>query len=96
MKKANIELTELQKADLERLRNQPPHEIDTSDIPEMLDWSGVERGKFYRPIKRQVTMRIDADVLEWFRDRAPNGGYQTDINRALREHVVSVERDEAA
>ena len=96
MKKANIELTELQKADLERLRNQPAHEIDTSDIPETLDWSGVERGKFYRPIKRQVTLRVDADVLEWFRDRAPNGGYQTDINRALREHVVRVERGEAA
>lgn len=98
MKRAKIELTEQQKEDLERLRNMPDEEIDTSDIPETLDWSGAVRGMFYRPIKQQITLRVDADVVAWFREHAgENGrGYQTAMNRALREHVVRVERGKAA
>lgn len=98
MKKAHIELTELQKADLERLRNQPEDQINTKDIPEILDWSGAVRGMFYRPVKQQITLRLDADVVAWFKEHAgENGrGYQTDMNRALREHVVRTERTKAA
>ncbi len=65
--------------------------IDMSDIA-LLDaefWNGSVRGKFYRPIKQQVTMRLDADVLDWFKRKAKGcKGYQTDINRALHEHVA--------
>ena len=98
VERRQIELTEQQKADLERLRNMPDEEIDTSDAPEILDWSNAKRGMFYRPVKRQITLRLDADVLAWFREHAgENGrGYQTDMNRALREHVVRAERREAA
>jgi uncharacterized protein (DUF4415 family) len=40
-------------------------------------------------VKKQLTLRIDADVIEWFRTDARNGGgYQTSINRALREYVT--------
>jgi uncharacterized protein (DUF4415 family) len=43
---------------------------------------------FYRPVKQQLTLRLDADVIAWFKDHAPKGeGYKTDINRALRRHV---------
>ncbi len=95
MKRAHIELTEQQKADLERLRNMSDDEIDTSDIPETLDWSGAVRGMFYRPVKQQITLRVDADVVAWFKEHAgENGrGYQTEINKALREHVVREERE---
>ena len=63
-------------------------DIDLSDIPETTDWSGAVRGKFYRPIKQQITLRIDADVIAWFRAQTPQGrGYQTNINQALRDHV---------
>ena len=42
----------------------------------------------YRPVKKQITLRLDADVLSWFRALAPNGrGYQTEINRVLREYA---------
>jgi uncharacterized protein (DUF4415 family) len=37
----------------------------------------------YRPLKKAVTLRLDADVLAWF--RTPGPGYQTRINRALRK-----------
>ena len=43
---------------------------------------------FFRPIKKQLTLWIDADVIAWFKSHTPNGaGYQTSINRALREYV---------
>ena len=59
-----------------------------SNAPELRDWSGAKRGAFYRPVKQQITLRLDADVVAWFKENAPGGrGYQTDINRALRDYV---------
>jgi uncharacterized protein (DUF4415 family) len=74
------------KAELKRLAALTDEQIDFSDIPEQLDWNGAVTGKFYRPVKRQVTLRIDADVLAWF--KAQGGKYQTAMNKALREHVM--------
>ena len=83
------ELTGEQKADIEALAALPEEEIDTSDIPEILDWSVAKRGLLYRPVKNQITLRLDADVVAWFRANAPNGrGYQTEMNRVLREHAA--------
>lgn len=45
------------------------------------DWM-AEIGKLYKPIKQPVTLRLDADVLAWFKKQGR--GYQTRINRALR------------
>lgn len=72
--------------ELNRLANLDEDEIDTTDIPEVTDWSQAVVGKFYRPIKKQITLRIDADILEWFRGQGP--GYQTAINQVLRAHVA--------
>ena len=89
MKKGNTKLTKNQKAELKALEALPDEYIDTADAPENLDWSNAERGVFYRPVKQQITLRLDADILHWFRIHARNGrGYQTDINRALRKHVT--------
>ncbi len=52
MKRGRVELTEQQKEDLERLRNMPDEEIDTSDIPVVLDLKNARRGMFYRPVKQ--------------------------------------------
>ena len=61
---------------------------DTRDIPEVKDWSGARRGVFFRPVKQQLTLRIDSDIIAWFKEHANEGqGYQTNINRALREFV---------
>jgi uncharacterized protein (DUF4415 family) len=54
-------------------------------LPELTQkWRG-----YYRPIKKPVTLRVDADVLAWF--KKPGRGYQTRINRALRQ-VMTNER----
>ena len=89
MKKRNSRaLTPQQRAELEALETVPDREIDTSDIPEILDWSGARRGALYRPVKQQITLRLDADVVAWFKANVQGGrGYQTEINRVLREHA---------
>ena len=69
---------------LERLDAMSEKDIDLSDMPET-DFSQGERGKFFRPIKDQVTLRLDRDVLNWF--KLSHERYQTAINAALREHM---------
>ncbi len=76
-------LTKQQAEDIERLKNMKDEDIDYSDIPELTDWSNAVRGKFYRPIKKSVTVRIDADVLAWLKSRG--AGYQTRLNAMLRQ-----------
>lgn len=76
--------------ELRTLAEQPDNSIDTRDIPEIQHWDGAERGRFYRPIKQQVTLRIDADLLPWFKSRGNK--YQTRINAALREYVKHHQR----
>ena len=89
MKKATSKaLAKQHEAEIKALENLPDEEIDTTDIPEILDWSGAKRGLLYRPVKQQITLRLDADVVAWFRATAPDGrGYQSEINRVLREHT---------
>ena len=76
------------RANLDAIAAMSDDDIDFSDIPEVTDWTGWKRGKFYRPVKQQVTLRLDADLVHWF--KAKNGGargYQTQINAALRRFV---------
>ncbi len=53
-----------------------------ADIPQMADWSKAVAGNFYRPIKKSLTNRNDADVLAWLKGQG--GDYQTRINALLR------------
>lgn len=76
-----------------RLAAMPDDTIDLSDIPERTDWSGAVRGKFYRPVKQQVTLRLDADLVAWFKAQQGGArGYQTAINAALRRFVTDEAR----
>jgi uncharacterized protein (DUF4415 family) len=76
-------------AEIEALAALPEDQITTDDMPEVQDWSGAKRGQFYRPLKQQITLRLDADLLEWFKHHhLPDEGYQTSINRVLREYVA--------
>jgi uncharacterized protein (DUF4415 family) len=82
-------LTPQQEKDLARLHAMRDKDIDFSDIPEVTDWSGFHRPEFYRPVKQPVTLRLDAGVLAWFKARASaEEGYQTAINRVLRDYVA--------
>ena len=69
-------------------------EIDTTDIPSVLDWSKAVVGKFYRPIKKPLTIRLDADVLAWLKGQGR--GYQTRINALLRSSMEEARSNESA
>lgn len=88
LRAARQELTAKQTKELADLARLPDDNIDTKAIPEVKSWAGAKRGLFYRPVKQQLTLRLDADVVAWFKQHAHKGeGYQTNINQALREHV---------
>ena len=78
-------LTEAQLEDLQRLAERPDDNIDYSGIPEVTDFSGFEVGKFYRPMKESVTVRLDADVVKWLKREGK--GYQTRLNAILRREM---------
>ena len=52
-------------AQLQALEALPDGSIDLTDMPEVLDWSGAQRGKYYRPIKQLLSVRLDADLIDW-------------------------------
>jgi uncharacterized protein (DUF4415 family) len=80
-------------AQLERLAGLPEDGIDTADIPEAApeNWRLARRPGLYRPVKQPVTLRLDADVVMWFKEHTKAHGYQTEINRVLRRYVTEAE-----
>ena len=74
--------------ELAALSAKPESEIDFSDLPATSekDWQAAVRGRFYRPIKQQLTVRIDADVLEWLKNQGK--GYQSRLNDILRSAML--------
>lgn len=89
-------LTEAQIANLRALAARPDSEIDLSDAPELSveQWKKGIRGHFYRPVKRQVTARVDADVLAWLKSQGK--GYQSRINAILRREMLTALKAAAA
>jgi len=79
-----------QAKELAALARMPDEKIDLTDAPEVREWRGAAVGKFYRPIKRPVTIRVDADVLAWL--KLQGRGYQTRINKLLREAMEGKRR----
>jgi uncharacterized protein (DUF4415 family) len=79
------DLTAEQMAELRALEGRP---IDTSDIPELpaSAWRNAVRGRFYRPVKQAVSLRLDADVIAWL--KKDGQGYQTRANQMLRERML--------
>lgn len=75
--------------DWERLDALQDEDIDLSDLPEitpeMFAKAVVQRGLKATRKKQQITIRVDDDVLEWFRSQGR--GYQTRINSLLRAYM---------
>jgi uncharacterized protein (DUF4415 family) len=81
-------LTARQRREVQALTAMPENKIDTSDIPELPPgaWKKAVRGKWYRPVKQPVSIRLDADVLAWLKSQG--SGYQTKVNIFLREKML--------
>jgi uncharacterized protein (DUF4415 family) len=86
---ANLRRTPADKKRLAEVASRPDSEIDYTDIPPLDEkfWKNAVRNPFYRPIKQQITLRIDADILAWLRSKAPEG-YQSRLNAVLRKAML--------
>ena len=82
-------ITHARKRKLTQLAAQPDREIDCTDIPPLSDsfWKNAIRNPFYKPVKQQVTVRLDSDVVGWLRNKGK--GYQTRMNQLLREAMLT-------
>ena len=80
-------LTSNQEREIANVAARKDKNIDFSDLPEVVDWSHAEIGKFYRPAKKPITIRLDQDVLEWLKTYGK--GYQTRVNLLLRHAMLS-------
>jgi len=85
---ADSPMTSARKRKLAQLAARPDSEIDFSEIPPLKEsfWENAVRNPFYRPVKQQLTVRLDADVVAWLRRQGK--GYQTRLNRVLREAML--------
>jgi uncharacterized protein (DUF4415 family) len=81
-------LTAEMRRQLEALEEMPDDQIDTSDIPEWSEINGpVYIGLHYRPGKKSVTIRLDDDMVKWFKKQGK--GWQTKMNWVLRLYFAS-------
>ena len=94
VKKTLNDLSPLDEQRLKKLKAMKDKDIDTSDMPSL---THEQLAKFvpakllnrslYRPVKIPVKINYDADVIEWFRSFGK--GYQTRMNNALREYMLT-------
>lgn len=82
-------LTKAQQGDLNRRTAMASNRVDMGDMPELTDaqLSDMRQGAFYRPVKTQITARVDSDVLAWL--KAQGKGYQSRMNSILREAMLN-------
>lgn len=82
-------MTKSSRTDWSRQARQDDKDIDTSDIPE-LDQDFFRQAELRVPAKQTVTIRLDSDVLAWFKEQG--SGYQTRINQLLRQYMQAQQR----
>jgi len=84
-------LTPAQKKHLDDLATIPDSQINCSDIPELTaaQLEKMQPAAFYRPIKKQITARVDADVLAWLKSQGK--GYQSRMNAILRREMLQAQ-----
>ena len=81
-------ITARQRKQIAALAKKTDREIDFSDAPMLPEsaWKNAVRGRLYRPLKQAVSLRLDADVIEWL--KKDGEGYQTRANQMLRERML--------
>jgi len=85
-----MKLTKNQAKQIRALKRMKDEDIDLTDIPEKLDWSNAVVGKFYRPTKKSLTIRIDADCS--CLGEETRQGVPTRINSYLRRAMESAHK----
>jgi len=85
-KKRRLKITDaIRKAYAERDPSQDSADPEAPTLPPEA-WEGAIVGKYYRPLKKPIALRLDADVLAWLKSQG--AGYQGRINGILRERMM--------
>ncbi len=84
VKREDITRTKQTTAELSALKKRKV-DLTDPDASEIVDWDEATRGAFYRPFKQQLTLRLDKDVLAWF--KVQPGKYQSLINQVCRDYM---------
>lgn len=82
MKTGNHELD----AELEEIAALPDDEIDCNDIPEVTGFDTKNRGRFYNPGEKIITLRLDSDIVDWL--TINQSKYSNAINQTLRKFIT--------
>jgi uncharacterized protein (DUF4415 family) len=85
-------VTDARFEELKALAALPESEIDFTDNPEVPEdrMKDAIRHRFYRPVKQQITARLDSDVLHWLKSQGK--GYQSRMNEILRKEMLAAMR----
>jgi uncharacterized protein (DUF4415 family) len=88
VRKPGSPLSRRVKENLKAIAEIPDEQIDTSDIPELTaaDFARAIPNPYYRPVKKAINARLDADVLAWLQSKGK--GYQTRMNELLRQAMM--------
>jgi hypothetical protein len=76
---------------LQELAAMADASIDTSDAPEVLDWTGAKRGLFHGRASGhdQIAVGLNSQIFAWFREHSePGEDVESRINRVLSEHIA--------
>ena len=88
-------LNDKQRQHLDALASRPQDQTDRADMPELTDTQLAEMrpATHYRPVKQQITARVDSDVLAWLKSQGK--GYQSRINAILRREMLEQRQSKA-
>lgn len=96
-KRSTTKKSESDQTDWKRIDAMKDDDIDFSDIPEVTPemFARAVLRRNFKPIprKKQLTLRVDSDVVDWYKKQGP--GYQTRINSLLRAYMKEHQRNTA-
>ena len=88
MRKNDGALTREDQALLQELEKMPEEDIDTTDIPEVLEVRNPRRGAYYQPEQKEITVTLDEDIILWLESQpAGQDGLNTCIRNILRARM---------
>src|SRR5882672_8944682 len=96
-KRSTAKKAETGETDWKRIDAMKDEDIDFSDIPEITPemFARAVLRRNFKPIprKKQLTLRVDSDVVDWYKKQGR--GYQTRINSLLRAYMKEHQRNRA-
>ena len=96
MNRTEIVLSKEDPVMLRELDQMEDDQIDTTDIPEVLDVRNPRRGAYHQPVQKEITVTLDEDIIHWLQSQpAGQDGLNTCIRNILRAQMNQEAADQA-